>query len=206
MRRKRASFSAPREHVSRTTCWQRRRQADRPLAFGVVLREMLTGRPAFEGETVSHVIAAVLKDQPDWSALPPTVPAFIHKLLRRSVEKDRKRGLDSASAARLDIDDTIATRGLDAGVTDVHHAPSSRGRTSLLLAAAFAIGGVVTGLVVWTLAMQSPTPQAPDVVRFGIHDTDGLIVSGTAGDIALSPDRRTGVRWVPRRWGAHLAA
>jgi Tol biopolymer transport system component len=160
-------------------------------AFGMVLLEMLSGRPAFEGETVSHVIAAVLKDQPDWSALPPSVPAPIRKLLRRCLEKDRKRRLDSASAARLDIDDAIATRGSDTGVTDVHDAPSSRGHTPLLLAAAFAIGAIVTGLAVWTVATQSPTPQTPDVVRFGIHDTEGLIVSRTAGDIALSPDGRT---------------
>ncbi|MDP3716845.1 MAG: protein kinase [Acidobacteriota bacterium] len=160
-------------------------------AFGVVLLEMLTGRPAFEGETVSHVIAAILKDQPDWSALPPTVPAPIHKLLRRCLEKDRKRRLDSASAARLDIDDTIATRGLDTGVTDLHDGPSSRGRTPWLLAAAFAIGAVVTGLAVWTVATQLLAPRTADVVRFGIHDTDGVIVSRTAGDIALSPDGRT---------------
>jgi len=160
-------------------------------AFGVVLLEMLTGRPAFEGETVSHVIAAVLKDQPDWSALPPTVPASIHKLLRRCLEKDRKRRLDSASAARLDIDDTITARGSDPGVTDAHGGPTPRSRTPALLAAAFAIGAVVTGLVVWTVSTQSPDPQTPEVVRFGIHDTDRLIVSRNAGDIALSPDGRT---------------
>jgi Tol biopolymer transport system component/tRNA A-37 threonylcarbamoyl transferase component Bud32 len=160
-------------------------------AFGVVLLEMLTGRPAFEGETVSHVIAAVLKDQPDWSALPPTVPSAIHKLLRRCLEKDRKRRLDSASAARLDIDDTIAARGSDSGVTDAHDRPSSRRRTPVLLAVAFAIGAVVTGLAVWTFAKQSSSALPADVVRFGIHDTDRVIVSRSDGDIALSPDGRT---------------
>src|ERR1051326_2908949 len=39
-------------------------------AFGVVLLEMLTGSPVFKGETVSHVLASVLKDEPDWNALP----------------------------------------------------------------------------------------------------------------------------------------
>ena len=61
-------------------------------AFGVVLLEMLTGRPVFEGETVSHLIAAVLKDEPDWTALPPDTPASIRRLLRRCLEKDRKAG------------------------------------------------------------------------------------------------------------------
>ena len=74
-------------------------------AFGVVLLEMLTGHQVFKGETVSHVIAAVLKDEPDWSGLPNNTPASIHRLLRRCLEKDRKRRLDSASAVRIEIDD-----------------------------------------------------------------------------------------------------
>jgi len=160
-------------------------------AFGVVLMEMLSGRPVFKGETVSHVIAAVLKDDPDWSTLPATTPASIKKLLRRCVEKDRKRRLDSASAARLDLDDTIATRGSDTGVTDAHSRPSSRGRTPVWLAAAFAIGAVVTGLAVWAFSVQLPAAPTPDVMRFGIHDTDQVIVSRSASDLALSPDGRT---------------
>ena len=52
-------------------------------AFGAVLFEMLTGRQVFKGETVSHVIAAVLKDEPDWTALPADTPAPIRRLLRR---------------------------------------------------------------------------------------------------------------------------
>ena len=46
-------------------------------AFGVVLYEMLSGRRLFDGETVSHVLAGVLKDAPDFSALPPTTPPRI---------------------------------------------------------------------------------------------------------------------------------
>ena len=45
-------------------------------AFGVVVFEMLTGRPVFTGETVSHVLAAVLRAEPDWSALPAHTPAL----------------------------------------------------------------------------------------------------------------------------------
>src|SRR5262249_10349882 len=69
-------------------------------SFGVVLLEMLTGRQVFYGETVSHVLAAVLKDEPKWAALPPTTPASIHRLLRRCLEKDRRRRPDSAADAR----------------------------------------------------------------------------------------------------------
>ena len=44
-------------------------------AFGIVLFEMLTGQPLFTGETVSHVLASVLKTEPDWNALPPATPS-----------------------------------------------------------------------------------------------------------------------------------
>ena len=65
-------------------------------AFGVVLLEMLTGRPVFTGETESEVLAAVLNAEPDLSMLPAATPAPIRRLLRRCLEKDRKRRLDSA--------------------------------------------------------------------------------------------------------------
>jgi Tol biopolymer transport system component len=77
-------------------------------AFGVVLLEMLTGRTVFAGETVSHVLAAVLKDEPPWHLLPVGTPPAVHRLLRRCLQKDRKLRLDSAAAARLEIDEAIA--------------------------------------------------------------------------------------------------
>src|SRR6266542_2404969 len=52
-------------------------------AFGVVLYEMLTGRQAFHGETVSDTLAAILTRDPDWSALPASAPASVRKLLAR---------------------------------------------------------------------------------------------------------------------------
>ena len=77
-------------------------------AFGCVLYEMLTGRPAFAGETVSDTIAAVLEREPDWSALPAATPASIHRLLRRCLRKDVKRRLRDISDAQIEIEDAVS--------------------------------------------------------------------------------------------------
>ena len=68
-------------------------------AFGVVLFEMLTGRPLFRGETVSVVLAGVLRQELDWQALPPVAPE-LKRLLQRCLERDVKMRLrDMGEAA-----------------------------------------------------------------------------------------------------------
>ena len=78
-------------------------------AFGVVLLEMLTGRAVFTGTTDAKVLESVLKAEPDLKALRAETPAPIRRLLRRCLEKDRTRRLDSAAVARFEIDDAIAS-------------------------------------------------------------------------------------------------
>ena len=74
-------------------------------AFGCVLYEMLTGTRAFEGDGISDVLARILEREPDFTALPPTTPPAVRRLLRRSLEKDRKRRLPDIAVARLEIDE-----------------------------------------------------------------------------------------------------
>ena len=74
-------------------------------AFGVVLFEMLTGRLAFKGEDVSDLLVSVLRDTPDFTALPPETPASIRRLLRRCLEKDPKKRLSAIGDARLELDE-----------------------------------------------------------------------------------------------------
>ena len=66
-------------------------------AFGVVLFEMLTGKPLFPGETVSDTLAAVLTREPEWEQVPPKV----RRLLRRCLEKDPARRLRDISGVGL---------------------------------------------------------------------------------------------------------
>jgi serine/threonine protein kinase/Tol biopolymer transport system component len=74
-------------------------------AFGCVLFEMLSGRRAFGGETVSDVVAAVLKTEPEWSMLPAATPVAIWRLLGRCLAKDPRERLHDIADARLELDE-----------------------------------------------------------------------------------------------------
>ena len=56
-------------------------------AFGCVLFELLTGRLAFTGGTVTDVLAAIVSREPDWAALPSDTPPSVRRLLRRCLQK-----------------------------------------------------------------------------------------------------------------------
>src|SRR3989442_599400 len=77
-------------------------------AFGCVLYEILTGDKAFDGETTSDVLAAVIRAEPDWNAVPETTPASIRRLLRRCLEKDSKRRLQAIGEARITIEEALS--------------------------------------------------------------------------------------------------
>ena len=74
-------------------------------AFGAVLWELLTGQQLFTGDTVSHVLAAALRDEIGWSALPSGVPSTVRRMLHRSLERDPKRRLRDIGEARVAIDE-----------------------------------------------------------------------------------------------------
>jgi eukaryotic-like serine/threonine-protein kinase len=144
-------------------------------SFGVVLMEMLTGRRPFEGDTISHVLAGVLKDEPDWTTLPPDTPTPIRRLLRRCLEKDPKRRLDSAAAARLDIEDALTTP------TEARSAPASR-RPALLWAVA---GAASIATAIAALIWLRPGPLPP------LQPSRFAIVPPPAQMLAASVDGRS---------------
>ena len=74
-------------------------------AFGVLLYEMLAGRQLFAGDTVSDVLAAVLRQEVDWKALPPSAPAQLRRLLGRCLERNPKNRLHDIADARIAIDE-----------------------------------------------------------------------------------------------------
>jgi len=77
-------------------------------SFGAVLYEMLTGKPAFAGETISDTLAAVIRAEPEWDDLSGTVPRSIARLLRRCLTKDPNQRLRDIGEARIVIEGAIS--------------------------------------------------------------------------------------------------
>jgi eukaryotic-like serine/threonine-protein kinase len=76
-------------------------------AFGCVLYEMLTGKRAFAGTTLADVLAAVVTNEPDWTALPRGTPRLVASLLRRCLQKDPVRRLHDIADARLELQEAM---------------------------------------------------------------------------------------------------
>ena len=149
-------------------------------AFGCVLYEMLTGTRAFKGEDVSDVLARILERDPDFNALPPTTPPAIRRLLRRSLEKDRKRRLPDIGVASLEIDEALTTPA------ELAVAPAAQPRrVDWRVALGGAVLGVAVAATAATLYVRRSTSDAI-VTRLEIS-TPGTVFPFM---FALSPDGR----------------
>ena len=84
-------------------------------SFGVVLYEMLTGKRLFQGETVSHTLADVLRAGIDFKELPPSTPPAIRNLLKRCLDRDVKTRLQAIGEARIAIQKHLANPAGEAG-------------------------------------------------------------------------------------------
>jgi Tol biopolymer transport system component len=160
-------------------------------AFGAVVFEMLTGRPTFAGETISHVLAAVLKDEPDWDALPPATPAPIRRLLHRALEKDRKRRLPDAASARLDIDDALtpSRHTAESGALTSSAGVRPRRAWVQLLPWAVALLALAIAALGWSGMFRGPAMSPARPIRFTLADLQGVVpIDGNRTQIAISPD------------------
>ena len=157
-------------------------------AFGVVVFEMLTGQRLFTGETISDTLASVLKTEPNWRTLPAATPTAVRRLLRRCLEKDRKRRLDSAADARLEIEEALtAPPATDGAAAQPGAAPRSVWSRALPWAV---VGTLAAGLAV-VLALWAPWRAAPPrVTRMSIAPSGPAAptIDRNFGDVALSPD------------------
>jgi serine/threonine-protein kinase len=155
-------------------------------AFGCVLYEMLTGRRAFAGDDVSDTLAAVLRGEPTWDALPKDVPETIRALLKGCLEKDRQKRVSDIAVARFVMADTGGFRA--PATTTVQAGRPSRARTVVAVAAIVVAAAAATAGAMWLLLR--PTQPAPRPMRFAIvpPPSQPLAIQGTDRDIAIAPD------------------
>jgi eukaryotic-like serine/threonine-protein kinase len=154
-------------------------------SFGCVLYEMLHGRAAFAGPTVTDTLVKVLDREPDWTQVPPDLSPGLQTLLRRCLTKDLKHRLRDIGDARHLIDETVQSVAAGASPT----VPRGRLLAALGWVAAVLLA-LALGAVLW-LRPSVTTPGAPvPITRTLIDLPPGhkLTVRDRAYPIALSPD------------------
>ncbi|MGH9385947.1 MAG: protein kinase domain-containing protein, partial [Vicinamibacterales bacterium] len=151
-------------------------------AFGCVLYEMLTGAQAFSGQTLSDTIAVILGREPDWTKQPDTTPRTIRVLLRRLLDKDRRRRLHDIADARLEIEDAIAGREETASMPSTSR-PLERWVPWVVASVSLA---TAAAMVVWQPLVRQNTPPVQDVQVRRLTDLVGVEETP-----AISPDGKT---------------
>jgi serine/threonine-protein kinase len=144
-------------------------------AFGVVLYEMVTGRPLFRGDDISHTLAAVIMKEPDLEA----VPAKIRRVLQRCLEKDPRKRLRDISGVELLLEETPET------APAAMVAPSRRWPGNLAWIAAGLLA-VIAAAASW-IAWRATRPVDRSLMRMNV-DLGPDAVAGTATTVAISRD------------------
>ena len=179
-----AAYMSP-EQATGSTC---DRRAD-IWSYGVVLSEMISGRRQFAGETVSHTLASVLKDEPAWDSFRSAAPDRVVRLLRRCLHKDPKRRLQSIGEARVLWEEYLADpASFQTTSPGVAAAPASRARPVLpwILTAV----ALVALALVW-FSDRTPTIEDGMTRRLMISIAGTTDFDGTnASPPAISPDGR----------------
>ena len=164
------------------------------FSFGVILYEMLTGRRAFNGESVVETMHSILKeDVPDFDEAGPRVPPAVEKVMRRCLEKDPEHRFHSAHDLGFALDAvTSSTSSSGARFTTVAtDVVDARGadRSSLIGRAGWAVA-VLSLLVAGVLAALYFSRKQPPVqtMRFAIAPPDKHLFSQ---GFALSPDGKS---------------
>jgi serine/threonine protein kinase len=159
-------------------------------AFGCLLFEMLSGKKAFEGEDVSDTLAAILRGEPEWSALPTDVPPAVRSLIKRCLEKDRRARIPDFSVVRFFMTENNAPVSPSALASPAATQPPVAPRRQLfswtvagLLAAALA-----AVVMVWAPWRHTPS-QAPLRLTVDVGADTTILPAFT--NIALSPDGTT---------------
>ena len=160
-------------------------------AFGCVLFEMLTGKPAFDGGDVSDTLAAVLRGEPDWTTVPVEVPRYVRTLLRHCLEKPRTARIADVSAVRFVLTHGATLEHPSGTAAAAHDVNTPRWRRAL----PWAVAGTCATALLLVLGLWQPWRQnpVPATVRMSAElGTDVWLANTDLGaGMALSPDGTT---------------
>jgi serine/threonine protein kinase len=151
-------------------------------SFGVVLSEMLTGRRLFADETVSDILAAVLRQELAPPQLPAAAPPRLRRLLERCLDRDVRLRLRDIGEARFEL-----TR-LQDGALDVPAKTSAAmepaARPKLVMIRAAIASAIVAGAAFgWWLGHRSAGSDQPWSTFTQLTDASGVETGPS-----LSPD------------------
>jgi serine/threonine protein kinase/Tol biopolymer transport system component len=155
-------------------------------AFGCVLYEVLTAKRAFPGDAVAETLAAVLKNEPDWSQLPSATPPHVRVLLHRCLQKDPKQRLRDIGDARISLEEVLS------GAAEATPGLASKAPVSLPVTPWALFSVTVLALAALAVVHFRQKPAAPaEPVRFQVTPPDkSSLTVGFGGSFALSPDGR----------------
>jgi len=165
-------------------------------SFGCLLYEVVAGRPAFAAETISDTIAAILKNEPNWQALPQSATGKILGLLRRCLQKDLHRRLRDIGDARLELEEMMSAPATAEPMSAAAARAGSVWQRTIPWSVAGAmavVAAVLAGVGLWNWKPSSGLP-ARSVTRFVVPLPPGERLVG----LAVSPDG-THVAYVSRR-------
>ncbi|MCB1007325.1 MAG: serine/threonine protein kinase, partial [Acidobacteria bacterium] len=159
-------------------------------SFGCLLFELLTGRRAFQGRTVSDLLASVLRDPVDIDSLPPRTPEELHRILRRCLQKDPQRRFQHVGDIRVELAELRERRE---PVSASRRPVSGASRTTanpLPWAIAAAAVVALVGVLLWRSSAAPGAAGGIGVQQFVLGPPPGLeLPSGDyAPPMTLAPD------------------
>ncbi len=157
-------------------------------AFGVVLFEMVSGTRPFRGETATDTLASILKTDPDWAELPPTLHPGVRRLLHRCLQKDPKRRLQSIADARVEIE-TVIRGGDDDPAVDRSPAGNVDARSTPVVTTAktaWTVAAVATAAALTLATVMLGEPDEPPF-HFAVRPSAGASLA-TEESPLVSPD------------------
>jgi serine/threonine protein kinase/Tol biopolymer transport system component len=161
-------------------------------AFGCVLYEILTGNRAFDGEDVSDTLAAILRAEPEWSALPAGIDSRLAVLLRRCLEKDSRKRWQAAGDLRYELERIITEPepAIDPQVVLSSSRPPSRVILPIVMTAAVLLVAVTVALT-QRFTRVDATPNR--LVRYSIPVPEGTSFPSVSPNITLGPGKWLGL-------------